>query len=81
MSRVSLLGPRAPIRGQLSPGEPPSSSGYTMGEPHPQGCLALRLHPNPHGTVGTEETGETSSRWWLEVVGLHGNEALEGATW
>lgn len=31
--------------------------------------------------IEIEETGETSSRLGLEVEGLHGNEALVGATW
>lgn len=83
-SRASLLVPRAPIRGHLSSGEPPSSSGSIMGKPHLQECPAPHLLLNPRGTVETEGTGETeqTSSWlWLEAEGLHGNEAPGGATW
>lgn len=79
---VSLLVPRAPVRGHLSSGEPLSSSGSIMGKPHLPECLAPHLRLSPLGIVETEETGEeTSSRLWLEVGGLRGNEAPEGATW
>lgn len=93
MCRVNLLVPTCLVRGQLQPGEPLSSSGSIMGTPHLRECLALRLRRNPHGPVETEteteteieieigERGETSSRLGLEVEGLHGNEALVGATW
>lgn len=90
MSTVSLPVPMAPVTGQFSPEEPPSSSGSTMGMPLLQGCPALRLHRNPHGTVETGVTGETgetvgtgetSSRAWHGVGDLNGSEVPEGATW
>lgn len=89
MFGVSLLVPMCPVRGLLKPGEPLSSSGSIMGTPPHQECLALHLRQNPHGPVETAETvetkigetEETSSRLGLEVEGLHGNEALVGATW
>lgn len=87
MCRVKLLVRLCPVRGQLQPEEPLSSRGSTMGVPHLRECLALRLRRNPRGPVETEteieigETGETSSRLGLEAEGLHGNEALVGATW
>lgn len=81
MSRMSLLVPRAPVRGQVSPGEPLSSSGSTMGRPHLPECLAPHLHLSPRGTVETEEKGEISNRLWLEVGGLHGKEVPGGAIW
>jgi hypothetical protein len=81
VSKVSLLVPITPVRGQLHPEEPPSSSGSIMGKPHLQEYLALHLHLNLHGPVETVEIGETSSRLWLGVEGLHGNEAPVGATW
>lgn len=80
MCRVSLLVPLCPLRGQLRFGEPLSSSDSITGTPHLQEFLALHLHLNPLGPVETE-IGETSNRLGLEVEGLHGNEALEGATW
>lgn len=87
MCRVNLQVRMCPVRGQLQPGEPLSSSGSTMGAPHLRECLALRPRRNPHGPVETEteieigETGETSSRLELEAEGLRGSEALVGATW
>lgn len=80
---MNLPVPMCPLSGQLQLGEPLSSSGSIMGIPHPQEYLAPHLRRNPRGPVGTEigETGETSNRLAPEVEGLHGNEALEGATW